>query len=137
MSGTNPTVQIAPIQNWPYWLLFSVTAPPGTRMQPVQNFVLLDAQSGSYAANAQFREATAGYSFWLYVGDDAAAANDAGKPLFAGVVGSIGATSFEPPLVTIPGHAWGNTTERPATRNPEDLAAKVLTGSGLPQEYRS
>lgn len=114
MSGTSPTVQIVPIQNWPYWLMFSVTAPSGTKMQAVQNFVLLDDQSSSYTANAQFRTETAGYSFWLYVGDAAAAANDAGKPLYAGVTGSIGGTIFQPPLVTIPGHGWGN-----------DLAAKA------------
>jgi hypothetical protein len=124
MSGTNPTVHIVPIQNWPYWLQFSVTAPSGTEMSAVQNYVSLSSQGGSYTANTQFRGETAGYSFWLYVGDDAAAANDAGKPLYAGVVGNIGGIIFTPPLVTIPGHAWGNF-EQPAARNPEDAAAKV------------
>jgi hypothetical protein len=126
MSGTNPTVQIVPIQNWPYWLAISVTAPSGTKMQAVQNFVLLDAQSNNYTANAQFRQETAGYSFWLYIGDAAAAANDAGKPVYAGVLGNIvGGITFESPLVTIPGHGWGNTAEQPAARNPEDAAVKI------------
>lgn len=125
MSGTNPTVQIVPIQNWPYWLAISVTAPSGTKMFAVQNFVLLDASSGNYTANAQFRGETSGYSFWLYIGDDAAAANDAGKPVYAGVLGNIGSTPFQSPLVTIPGHGWGNTAAQPAARNPEDAAVKL------------
>jgi hypothetical protein len=114
--NSSPTVQIAPIQNWPYWVYFSVTAPAGTQMQAVQNYISLDQGGGSYTANTQVRTQTTGYSFWLYIGNDAASANDAGKPLYAGVLGSINGTIFSSPVVTLPGHAWGNTAERPATK---------------------
>ena len=121
MTETNPTpdVQIFPIQNWPYWVAFTVTAPSGTKMRAVQNFISLNEEGGSYNANAQFRTEICEYAFWLYIGEAAAKANDAGKPLYAGVQGVFGDgnVSFST-VVTLPGNAWGNTTEQAATGNP-------------------